>query len=54
MWINFRCLDMTDVEKSEIFHIWHVCDVENVTLLPQFMRFHWEKTEAKSTFVEKK
>ena len=24
---NFRCLHMTDVEKSEILHIWHVCDV---------------------------
>ena len=23
---------MTDVEKSEILHIWHVCDVENVAI----------------------
>ena len=30
MWRNFRCVHMTDVEKSEILHIWHVCDVENV------------------------
>ena len=30
MWRNFRCLPMTDVEKSEILHIWHVCDVENL------------------------
>ena len=27
-----RCLHMTDVEKSEILHIWHVCDVENVAI----------------------
>ena len=24
MWRNFRCLPMTDVEKSEILHIWHL------------------------------
>ena len=23
---------MTDVEKYEILHIWHVCDVENVAI----------------------
>ena len=23
---------MTDVKESEILHIWHVCDVENVTI----------------------
>ena len=23
---------MTDVEKSEILHIWHVCDVENIAI----------------------
>ena len=49
MWRNFRCLYMTDVEKSEILHLWHVCDVENVAIsakilyffkrLPQFTRF---------------
>ena len=51
---------MTDVEKSEILHIWHVCDVENVAIyakfmqfLPQFTRFHVEKIEPKTTFVEK-
>ena len=27
MWRNFKCPHMTDVEKSEILHIWHVCDV---------------------------
>ena len=26
---------MTNVEKSEILHIWHVCDVENVTIYAQ-------------------
>ena len=36
MWRNFRCLHMTDVEKSEILHIWHVCDVENVTICKIF------------------
>ena len=30
---------MTDVEKSEILHIWHVCDVENVAIYAKFMRF---------------
>ena len=39
MWRNFRCLPMTDVEKSEILHIWHVCDVENVAIYAKFMLF---------------
>ena len=30
IWRNFKYLHMTDVEKSEILHILHVCDVENV------------------------
>ena len=41
---------MTDVEKYEILHKWHLCDVENVAIyakfmqfLPQFTRFHVEK-----------
>ena len=42
MWRNFRCLPMTDVEKSEILHIWHVCDVENVTIYTKFMLFSWK------------
>ena len=29
---------MTDVEKSEILHIWHVCDVENVAIYAKFMQ----------------
>ena len=29
---------MTDVEKSEILHIWHVCDVENVAI---YEKFNW-------------
>ena len=40
MWKNFRCLHMTDVEKSEILHIWHVCDVENAAI---YAKFHVEK-----------
>ena len=40
MWRNFRCLHMTDVEKSEILHIWHVCDVENVAIYAKFMQFY--------------
>ena len=36
---KFRCLHMTDVEKSEILHIWHVCDVENVAIYAKFMQF---------------
>ena len=39
MWRNFRCLHMTDVEKSEILHIWHVCDVKNVAIYAKFMQF---------------
>ena len=42
MWRNFRCLHMTDVEKSENLHIWHVCDVENVTIYTKFMLFSWK------------
>ena len=42
MWRNFRCLPMTDVEKSEILHIWHVCDVENVAIYAKFMLFSWK------------
>ena len=34
---------MTDVEKSEILHIWHVCDVENVAIYAKFMLFSWKK-----------
>ena len=38
---------MSDVEKSEILHIWHVCDVENIAIYAKFMqlfrRFHVEK-----------
>ena len=40
---KFRCLQMTDVEKSEILHIWHVCYVENVAIYAKFTRFHVEK-----------
>ena len=42
MWRNFKCLPMTDVEKSEILHIWHVCDVENVAIYAKFMLFSWK------------
>ena len=31
---------MTDVEKSEILHIWHVCDVENVAICAKFIAIH--------------
>ena len=45
---------MTDVEKSEILHKWHVCDVENVAIYKQNLRvFMWRKIEPKSTYVEK-
>ena len=27
---------MTDVENSEILHIWHVCGVENVAIYAKF------------------
>ena len=37
MWQNFRCLHITDVEKSEILHIWHVCDVGNVAIYAKFI-----------------
>ena len=30
---------MTDVEKSDILHIWHVCDVKNVDIYAKFMQF---------------
>ena len=30
---------MTDVEKSEILHIRHVFDVENVAICAKFMQF---------------
>ena len=30
---------MTDVEKSEILHIWHVFDEENVATYGKFMLF---------------
>ena len=26
------------VEKSEILHIWHVCDVENIVIYAKFMQ----------------
>ena len=42
---------MTNVEKSEILHIWHVCDLETFAI---YTRFHVEKNLAQSTFVEKK
>ena len=54
MWRNFRCLPMTDVEKSEILHIWHVCDVENVAIYAKFMLFSWKKSVlSKTNFVAK-
>ena len=31
---------MTDVEKSEILHIWHVCDVENVAIYAKFIAIY--------------
>ena len=40
MWRNFRCVHMTDVEKSEIRHIWHVCDVENVARFAKFIAIY--------------
>ena len=43
MWRNIRCLHMTDVEKSEIIHKWHVCDVENVAI---YAICHMEKNLA--------
>ena len=48
MWRNFRCLHMGDVEKSEILHIWQVCDVENVAIYAKFMQFSYgEKLSSK-------
>ena len=48
---------MTDVEKSEILHIWHVGNVENVAkytkLCHNLRAFMWRKIEPKSTIVEK-
>ena len=48
---------MTYVEKSEILHIWHVCDVENVTIyanVMQFLRaFMWRKIAQKYICGEK-
>ena len=29
---DFRCAHKANVEKSEILHIWHVCDVDNVAI----------------------
>ena len=37
---------MTDVEKSEILHILHVCDVLNVAIHAKFTRFNVEKNWA--------
>ena len=31
---------MTDAEKSEILHIWHVCDVENVAIYAKFIAIY--------------
>ena len=39
---NFKCLPMTDVEKSEILNIWYVCDVKNVAIHAKFMIFSWK------------
>ena len=39
IWRNFRCLHKTYVKKSEILHIWHVCDVETVAIYAKFMQF---------------
>ena len=32
---------MSDVEKSEILHIWHVCDVEYVVIYAKIMKFSY-------------
>ena len=49
---------MTDVGKSEILHIWHVCDVENVAIytkfMPQFTRFYVEKNWPQKYICEEK
>ena len=31
---------MRDVEKSEILHIWHVCDVENVAIYAKIIAIY--------------
>ena len=31
---------ISDMEKSEIFHIWHVCDVENVAIHAKFIAIY--------------
>ena len=36
---------MRDVEKSEILHIWHVCDVENFAIYAIFMQFSFLLSE---------
>ena len=51
MWRNFRCLHMTDVEKSEILHMWHVCR-KHCLIYKIYAIFIWRKMEPKSTFVE--
>ena len=43
MWKNFRCFHMKYVGKSEVLHIWHVCEVENVAIYAKFMHSHVEK-----------
>ena len=43
---KFQIFHMRDVEESEIFHIWHVCDVEIVANYAKFMQFF-------TRFVEK-
>ena len=45
---------MTDVEKSEILHIWHVSDVENVAIYAKFMQFHVEKNWAQKYICREK
>ena len=37
-YVEKLCPHMTDVEKSEILHIWHVCDVDNVAIYAKFMQ----------------
>ena len=36
----FLHLPLTDVDKSEILHIWHVCDVENVAIYVKVIAIH--------------
>ena len=40
MWRNFRCLHMTDVEKSEFLYVWHVCGVGNVAIYAKFIAIY--------------